>query len=630
MKKLSKPEMDNIAKLSNVARGEILKMTTIAKSGHPGGSMSTIDLMMMLYGMINVNPVHPNDENRDVVVVSNGHISPAVYSTLGLNDFFDVREAVSQFRLCGSIYEGHIERDVPGVEWGTGNLGQGVSTGIGFALANKQNGIDSNVFVFMGDGEQQKGQIAEARKAAVKFDLTNLTVIIDYNRLQISGDIDEVMPNRISDNFLADGWEVIEIDGHNLEDIEFAYTHALRSKLPVMILAKTIMGKGVSFMENKAKYHGSPLSDEQLSEALKELKLENNLDELKDLRSQFKQTDTHHIDFTQEFKLNSGTPKTYKEKTDNRSAWGNALTDLAANNKGENMPLAVFDCDLAGSVKTAGFAKEAPENFYQMGIMEHNTSVIAGAMSSRGIQTFWADFGVFGVDEVINMHRLTDINHGNLKVVTTHVGLDVGEDGKTHQCIDYVGLTRNLYHFGIIVPADPNQTDRATRWLANQSGNYLLAMGRSKLDILTDDSGKIAFGQDYTFEYGKADKLRSGNKASLLVMGTVTNSAVAVADKLKEEGIDIQVWNISTPTKLDIDVLKEAAKTGMMFTYEDHNVNTGLGSIVASELLKNDIQCKLRCFGVEDYAVSGASPDVFAYCRLDQASIIERIKESLV
>ncbi len=627
MKKLSREELAQIAKQSKVARGEIIKMTTLAKSGHPGGSMSTIDAMMVLYKMANISPENYKEDDRDRVVVSNGHISPAVYSTLALNNFFDMNTAVSQFRLCGSIYEGHIERDVPGVEWGTGNLGQGLSTAVGFALANKLKDINSNVYVFMGDGEQQKGQIGEARKAAIKFGLSNITVVIDYNRLQISGDIDEVMPNRISDNFISDGWEVIEIDGHNYEDLQYAYEQAEKSKLPVMILAKTVMGKDVSFMENLEKYHGSPLSEEQLAEALNELGLENNLDELKKLRSEFVK-ETHNKDkFKLTFDLNPGEAKTYTDKTDNRSAWGNALTDLAANNI--DNPIAVFDCDLAGSVKTNGFAKAAPEKFLQMGIMEHNTSVIAGAVSACGIQTFWADFGVFGVDEVINMHRLTDINHGNLKVVTTHVGLDVGEDGKTHQCIDYVGLTRNLYNFGIIVPADPNQTDRATRWLATQPGNYLLAMGRSKLDILKDTEGNIIFDDNYKFEYGKADKLRDGDKAALLVMGTVSNRAVAVADELAAKGINIQVWNISTPTDIDTEALKQAAATGTIFTYEDHNVNTGLGSLVASELFKQGLSCKLKCFGVEDYAVSGASTDVFKHCSLDAESVQKRIEDYL-
>jgi transketolase len=629
MKKLTQQELQKISELSNVARGEILKMTTLAQSGHPGGSMSSLDLMMVLYQMININSVHPHDEKRDMVVVSNGHISPAVYSTLGLNDFFDIREAVSCFRLCGSIFEGHIERDVPGVEWGTGNLGQGLSTAVGFALANRLKGINNNIFVFMGDGEQQKGQISEARKAVVKFGLSNITVIIDYNQLQISGDINNVMPNRISDNFLADGWEVIEINGHDYEDIQYAYQQAEKSKLPVLILANTVMGKGVSFMENKEKYHGAPLSEEQLRMALEELSLENNLEELKALRKNFDSSNKFHIDFRQEFNFDSGTPVTYTGKTDNRSAWGKAIEDIAVANLSPHMPLAVFDCDLAGSVKTSGFASLAPANFFQMGIMEHNTATIAGAISAHGIQTFWADFGVFGVDEVINMHRLTDINHGNLKVVVTHVGLDVGEDGKTHQCVDYVGLTRNLYHFGIIVPADPNQTDRATRWLSNQSGNYLMAMGRSKLDILTDKSGKVIFDESYKFEYGKANLLRNGDKAALLVMGTVTGNAVAVADKLATEGIEIQVWNISTPTVLDKKALKEAASTGIVFTYEDHNVNTGLGSLVASEILKLGLNCKLHCFGVEDYAVSGASDDVFAYCKLDQENVYNRVKDHL-
>lgn len=151
--------------------------------------------------------------------------------------------------------------------------------------------------------------------------------------------------------------------------------------------------------------------------------------------------------------------------------------------------MAVFDCDLAGSVKTNSFAKVRPECFIQGGIMEHNAAVAAGALSKEGIQTYFSDFGVFGVDETYNQHRLSDINRTNLKVVTTHVGLDVGEDGKTHQCIDYLGCMRNLYHFHTIIPADPNQTDRVIRYISGKYGNYLVPMGRSKLDLLRHPDG---------------------------------------------------------------------------------------------------------------------------------------------
>jgi len=622
---LSISELKEIQKQANTARGSIIKMTSLAKSGHPGGSMSSIDFLLTLYNMINIDPQNPKMKTRDRVVISHGHTSPAAYSALATLGFFDIDKAISEFRLAGSIFEGHVEPDVPGIEWASGNLGQGLSAGCGFALANKLKKIDSHTFVLMGDGEQQKGQLSEARRFAVKYKL-NITAFIDYNQLQICGDINKIMPQYILENYISDGWDVIEIDGHDLIEIRDAILDAVQNDKPTVIIAHTVMGKGVSFMENKEKYHGSPLSEEQLAKALDELGLENDIEKYKKIRAEFKPEE--HIEHTQiDFDLKLGKPIIYTDKTDNRSAWGNAIADIAAKN--ENAPIVVLDCDLQGSVKTKAFAEILPDHFIQSGIMEHNTAVIGGAMSKENLQVFFPDFGVFGVDETYNQHRLSDINKANLKVVTTHVGLDVGEDGKTHQCIDYLGVMKNLYNFKIIVPADPNQTDRVIRYVSGKYGNFLIPMGRSKLDIITNDNSEVFFGENYKFEYGKADLLRKGDTAALFVMGTLTGRALQVADKLITKGISLQVWNVSCPNDLDLEALKTAATTGIVFTYEDHNVNTGLGNSIADKMMELGINCRFIKFGVEDYAFSGNSEDVFKHCKLDVESIVERIDREI-
>ncbi len=625
---LSIKQLKEIQKQTNEARGSIIKMTSLAKSGHPGGSMSTIDFMLTLYNMINVDPKNPKMGSRDRVVISHGHTSPAAYSTLASCGFFNIDDAISQFRLAGSIYEGHVEPDVAGIEWASGNLGQGLSAGCGFALANKLKNIDSHTFVLMGDGEQQKGQLGEARRFAVKFNL-NITAFIDYNQLQICGDINKIMPQYILENYISDGWDVIEIDGHDLIEIRDAIIDAMQNEKPTVIIGHTIMGKGVSFMENKEKYHGSPLSEEQLSKALKELGLENNIEKYKKLRSEFNTSNSNHDNNTSnlDFDIDLGEPIIYKDKTDNRSAWGNAIADIASKNK--KAPIVVFDCDLQGSVKTKEFEAALPENFIQSGIMEHNTAVVAAAMSKERLQVFFPGFGVFGVDETYNQHRLSDINKVNLKIITTHVGLDVGEDGKTHQCIDYFGVMKNLYNFKTIIPADPNQTDRVIRYISGKYGNFLIPMGRSKLELVKDENGDLFFSSDYKFEYGKADLLRNGKTAALFVMGTLTGRALIVAEKLKEQGISLQVWNISCPNELDKDALKQAAETGTVFTYEDHNMNTGIGNSIADKMMQMGLHCKFIKFGVEDYALSGNSDDVFKHCKLDVESIVRRIKEAL-
>jgi transketolase len=395
-----------------------------------------------------------------------------------------------------------------------------------------------------------------------------------------------------------------------------------------MILAHTVMGKGVPFMEHKEKYHGSTLNEKHLAEALAILGLPNNLETMIIKRAAFTPI-PHHRKLEFEPQIETGNSRVYDKATDNRSAWGNAIADLAKLNVNSFTPLAVFDCDLQGSVKTVDFAEIAPHAFFQSGIMEHNTAVMAGAMSTVNMQVFWAEFGVFGIDETYNMHRLNDINRANLKLITTHVGIDVGEDGKTHQCIDYVGLMRNLYHFKVIVPADANQTDRATRWAATQYGNILIAMGRSKLDVLSNTDGSLFYDENYEFQYGKADMLRNGDTAALLVMGTPAGNALKVTEILAKEGIHLQLWNVASPLEPDTEMLQKAAATGMIFTYEDHNPHTGLASQVIAKLNELRLFVPVIPFGVEDYACSGSSEDVFKYCKLDIESVANRIRTAL-
>lgn len=622
---------DKISELKNIARtcrGNILKMTSLANSGHPGGSMSTIDFLVTLYEMADIDAKAPLNEQRDMIVVSNGHISPAVYSVLGAHGFFDIDEAISQFRLAGSIFEGHIETTVPGVEWGTGNLGQGLSAACGFALAMRYKKLENHVFCIMGDGEQQKGQLSEARRFAVKHNLNNITAFVDFNKLQISGKIDSVMFQDIKENYISDGWHVIEVDGHDILKMQKAIKDAVKNEKPVMLLAHTIMGKDVSFMEDKEKFHGSALSESDLDKALVELELENDLEKYKKLRENFT-PQKHKKANIPNFNIDTGDPIVYEKKLDNRSAWGNAIGNIAEINKDKSPLITVFDCDLQGSVKTNEFEKHLPDNFIQAGIMEHNAATVSGALSYAGVQSFFADFGVFGIDETYNQHRLNDINNSNLKVITTHNGLNVGEDGKTHQCIDYVGTFKNLYHFEVIVPADPNQTDRVIRYIADKPGNFLVVMGRSKQEIIKDSQENIYFDKDYKFEIGKADKLREGKKIAIISMGCMTEKAIAVHDILEKQNIDSQVWNVATPNKISEEIIKEIIQTDLVVTIEDHNSQTGLGANIANAMIDFGLYAKLMKFGVDDYAVSGNSEDVYRLLGLDPESISKKIMEKI-
>jgi len=628
--RLTDAEIAELEEAACLCRRDVLTMTTLATCGHPGGSMSSMEMYLLAWTRANLDPKDPASPARDYINVSHGHTSPGVYAVLGRLGFFDLEQAVATFRLAGSPFEGHVERDVPGIEWSSGNLGQGLSAACGFALGSRLLGHSAQVFCVMSDGEQQKGQPSEARRLAAKYGLNNVTVLLDLNGIQISGHTVDVMPQEIGAGYEADGWRVLSVDGHDLQSVYGAMYKAVHdSTAPYCILCRTLIGKGVSFMEDVPAYHGKALSAEQYAQAVSELGLPDELPKWKRLRDAGSAVTFPPLEHPK-LRVDVGTPRTYgpDDKTDNRSGYGNALSDVAeATAAAKGSPIAVLDCDLASSVKTDGFAKKFADNFIQCGVAEHNAATTAGALSTTEVLTFFSDFGVFGFDETYNQHRLSDINHANLKLVCTHCGLDVGEDGKTHQCIDYVGTMLNLPGFGVIIPADPNQTDRAVRYIAAAPGSFAMAMGRSKMLPVLGDDGSPFFAGDYEFVYGRMDKVREGRDATVIALGAMLSRAVEAHEKLLLEGVGLRVLSCSCPAKLDVSAIRAAAEeTGAIITYEDHIVTTGLGAAVATAVAEGGIAAKFARLGVRRYASSGTPDALYAEHGLSPEHLADAVK----
>ncbi|MBR6700151.1 MAG: transketolase [Firmicutes bacterium] len=266
--------VDEVRIAARNMRQDIIKAISAAGSGHPGGSLSAADILATLYFYkMNVDPENPDMTNRDKFVLSKGHAAPALYAALGRKGFFDVEEMYS-LRKIGSIFQGHPDmKKIPGVEMSTGSLGQGFSTAVGMAIANKLDGRKSKVYVLLGDGEIQEGIVWEAAMSAAHYKLDNIVAILDNNGLQIDGRNDDVMKVApIYEKFESFGWEVMETDGHDIEEIAEKLDAAdeIEGK-PVMIIARTVKGKGVSFMEDEAGWHGKAPNAEETEKALAEL-----------------------------------------------------------------------------------------------------------------------------------------------------------------------------------------------------------------------------------------------------------------------------------------------------------------------------------------------------------------------
>lgn len=268
-------EIQDLEQKARKIREDIIEQVYKAKSGHPGGSLSIADILTVLYFKeLRIRPEEPNWENRDRVVLSKGHCSPALYSCLANRGFFPVKD-LETFRNINSYLQGHPDKNkVPGVDMTTGSLGQGLSAANGMAIAGKMDEKDYRVYCILGDGELEEGQVWEAVMAAKQYHLDNLCVIVDNNNLQIDGKIEDVMNSYpIDEKFKSFGFQVICIDGHDIEEIDKAFEVAKNVKeKPTCIIAKTVKGKGISFMENQVGWHGKVPNEEQYGIAINNLK----------------------------------------------------------------------------------------------------------------------------------------------------------------------------------------------------------------------------------------------------------------------------------------------------------------------------------------------------------------------
>lgn len=272
---MNKEKVEFLKGKAKELRINLLGMIYKAQSGHPGGSLSASDIVATLYyDEMNIDPKNPNWYERDRLVLSKGHCCPVIYTVLAMKGYYPM-EVIGTLRQLGSILQGHPDmHKVPGIDMSTGSLGQGLSAAIGMAISAKRDKLKSRVYAILGDGECDEGQIWEASMTAAKYSLDNLVAIVDRNHLQNDGFVCDIMPtNNLADMWRAAGWEVFEINGHNIEEILEAFTKAKEVKgKPVCIVADTIKGKGVSFMENVAAWHGMAPNKEQYERAIAEIK----------------------------------------------------------------------------------------------------------------------------------------------------------------------------------------------------------------------------------------------------------------------------------------------------------------------------------------------------------------------
>lgn len=629
-KPLEQEHIDFLKTFTKSCRKSILQMTLNAQSGHPGGSLSTLDYLATIYAYI-------ISQTGEKVTVSHGHISPAVYSVLAELGYIDKEDVIKNFRKAGSIFEGHITRHVDGIEYGTGPLGAGVSAGAAFALAEQLKKTDKKVFVLMGDGETQEGQVHEMIHFSKHYKLDNMILFIDYNKVQLTASLEETLDIDIKKTFEAGHWNVIETDGHDFQAMWKAIAEAYEDNgKPVVIIGNTYMGQGVGFMEEAGRnldpaWHGKAPKEEEAAPHMTHFELsENEKAELEEFKNfiKWKPTPSPYPPLLSEVKIDTGTPIVYQagEMIPCRKAYGSSLASLGELNKN----VLGLTADVGGSVNASAIAKKTPDQFIECGIAEQHMVTTAGALSLCDYVPFTSTYAVFMSSRAKDQARLNDINYTNVKMVSTHGGLSVGEDGPTHQAIDDMGSFLGMFNTMIIEPADANQTDRIIRYIASHYGNFYVRMGRHNLPILTKEDGSLHFDENYKYEYGKCERVREGNDITIIAIGTMVSHSLEAHRILKEKGISAELIAVSSIKKFDETLIDSIKKTKKVLTVEDHNTYSGLGGQIARHIQKNNLEVDtFHMIGPEKYNLSGKAAALYELNNMDSESIATKCKKLL-
>ncbi|MCK5461229.1 transketolase [Candidatus Gracilibacteria bacterium] len=602
----------------------ILDMLRTSQSGHPGGSLSCLDFLATLYAF-------RLSKSPEPIIISNGHISPGVYSVLAEMGAVSKEELTSTFRQLGSSFEGHVTRHIPGIYFGTGPLGAGISAAAGFAKAEKMKNSDKMVWGLMGDGEAQEGQVHEMALFAHKEKLSNFAVFCDYNKVQLTDTLEKTMPIDLKALFIAYGWNVIEIDGHNYEEIWESIGVSVASDKPTFILGNTIMGKGIPIMEVdgqafKSTWHGKAPKPDQIDEQLAQLTLTKDAIETLEIFRKDRNFNPQENSFTETLtpmpEIKVGTPILYDTETltDCRSAYGKALLDLAKNNKN----ILAGSADLGSSVMTKFVAAKFPEQYIEYGICEQNMVSVSGGLSFDGFVPFISTFGAFMSSRAKDQARVNDINQANVKMVSTHCGLSVGEDGPTHQAIDDMGSFLGMFNTMVIEPADPNHCDRIIRYVATHYGNCYVRMGRHKIPALTKSNGDLLFDANYKYYYGRTDILREGSDITIVASGPMVIEALQAVE---ESGSNAEILIASSPKQFDENLKESLEKTKKVIVVEDHNGLSGFSSQVS--LYAADLGICLEDFhsvSVKKYELSGKPAELYENAKIGKNAILEILK----
>ena len=601
-------DLEFARQLGQQLRVDSIRCSTAAGSGHPTSSMSAADLIAVLIARyLQYDWSKPKDANNDHLIYSKGHASPLCYAMFKAVGAITDAELMT-FRKFGSRLQGHPTPVIPWVDVATGSLGQGLPIGVGVALAGQYlDKLPFHVWVLCGDSELAEGSIWEAVDKAGHYKLGNLTAIWDINRLGQRGETEygwslDTYRRRVE----AFGCFPIVIDGHDIPSIDRAFGEALsNTDKPSVIIAKTIKGKGFSEIENKDGWHGKTLPADMAERAIKEL------GGIRNLKVKTQKPDRGVA--PKRVTTNEPVLPIYKmeDKVATRKAYGDALLALAA------IPEVVaMDGEVSNSTHADEFGKAHPDRFFEMWIAEQQLVATAVGMSVRGYKPFASTFAAF-FSRAYDFIRMAAISQANLRLVGSHAGVEIGQDGPSQMALEDLAMMRAIHGSTVLYPCDPNQTARLTRAMADTPGIVFMRTTRGAYPTL--------YGPDETFKVGGSSVVRQSarDKVALIGAGVTLHSCLAAADALAAKKIPARVIDLYSVKPVDVKTLREAARVtkGRFVVVEDHYPQGGIAAAVL-EALAADPAPRLVHLAVKDLPASGKPEELMNAAGISSKHIV--------
>jgi transketolase len=603
--------------LAQQLRTDSIRSSSGAGSGHPTSSMSAADLIAVLMSKyLSYDFDDPENPNNDHLIFSKGHASPLLYSAYKAAGAISDEELLT-FRTFHSRLQGHPTPQIPWVDVATGSLGQGLPISVGIALAGKYlDKLPYRVWVLCGDSEMAEGSMWEAFQHASYYKLDNLIAILDMNRL---GQTRETMDGWNGDHYVARaeafGWNTIQIDGHDPEQIDQAYAEALeQTGVPTLIVAKTKKGRGVSFLEDVDGMHGKPVSEDQEQAALEELGSTDDL--LVEVR---KPDPGSGENFTAGLtgRLELPTWEVGDEEA-TRGAYGAALKALG----GAREDVVALDGEVSNSTKSEEFAEEFPGRYFEMFIAEQQMVSAAVGMSVRHRVPFASTFAAF-FTRAYDFIRMAAISGANIRLSGSHAGVSIGEDGPSQMALEDLAMMRAVHGSTVLQPCDANQTARLVAEMADTEGIAFLRTLRPKTPVIYDPS------EDFPIGGSKIVRSSDEDVVTVIATGITVHEAIKAADELQDSGLAVRILDAYSIKPIDGESLRAAARAtgGNVVAVEDHWPEGGLGEAVLSALSGEPYPLHFEHLAVRDMPGSGKSEELMDAAGISANHIADTVRK---